>query len=715
VANALRSKRDTTRFVGGLLLLLIAVVAVLATWSRPAPPVALAVNGLLDLSYAESSPDRGYALAGEWQLRSGALLGPADVRGGQPVHVPGAWNGVRGSGTGVGTYWLHVRVPARWRIGEIVELYTPTARTASIVWVTDGAGAALAGPLELGTVSADASRHVPRIHHEFLRFPVPASRELTVVYEVSNFSHSLGGLVHAPVLAEGHALSDALAWWRVLIVLFVGLALFAAFHNITHYIYWPIDVAPLCLGIVCLAIATRALFAEEAISGWFTTWWGYQVALRGEYLSFYLSSGLLLPIVSAIFPQHAPWRISRVVLAICVLASISAIVLPSILASVFVRGFELFAVGLALYILRVLVRVVYLEDTLISRLLLVGAGAAVVLGTSDVLDALGVIDAGAFGYIGLTVFIGVQSLMVGLHYRQAHRDLEERTAEIERYNVAASRFVPHDLLRILGKKHISEIALSDNVEGKMAIMFADIRAFTTLSESMTPLESFEFINGLFAGAAPIIRERGGFIVKYIGDGMMAVFPTADDALRAAIDIQRALHRFNEARAERGRPRVKVGIGINYGDVMLGMVGEERRLQGDLLADAVNLASRVEGASKEYGAGILITRATLDALADPQAHALREVDLIAVKGKTQPVQVYEVFETDPPDLRQQKTRTAEDFQRAVEVFRAGKIDEAASLLRCCKDQAPDDPVVALYLDRCRLGIVPTGGVTVLRHK
>ncbi len=137
--------------------------------------------------------------------------------------------------------------------------------------------------------------------------------------------------------------------------------------------------------------------------------------------------------------------------------------------------------------------------------------------------------------------------------------------------------------------------MGDHVQREMTVFFSDIRDFTTLSETMTPQENFDFLNSYLRRATPIIRTNHGFIDKYIGDAIMALFPREPaDALQSAVELQRDLVDYNQGRKKAGYKPVRVGIGLHCGELILGTIGEEERMQTTVIADAVNVASRIEG-------------------------------------------------------------------------------------------------------------------------
>jgi len=222
------------------------------------------------------------------------------------------------------------------------------------------------------------------------------------------------------------------------------------------------------------------------------------------------------------------------------------------------------------------------------------------------------------------------------------RDAVRQTiGDLKETNLSIERFVPHAFLDRIDRPDIRSVALGDNKRQDMTVLFADIRNFTTLSERMSPDENFAFINAYLAEMGPVIREQGGFIDKYIGDAIMALFEKADDGVRAGLAMRAALERFNAARTARGEVPVVIGVGLNSGSLMMGTIGEQHRMDGTVISDAVNLAARLESLTKDYRVPMLISQFTVDRLDDPEAYALRPVDTVIVRGKTQPVAVFEV--------------------------------------------------------------------------
>ncbi|WP_445175112.1 ATP-binding protein [Microcoleus sp.] len=272
---------------------------------------------------------------------------------------------------------------------------------------------------------------------------------------------------------------------------------------------------------------------------------------------------------------------------------------------------------------------------------------------------------------------------------------------LAKLSAAYARFVPHDFISLLEKPSIIEVKLGENQERDMTVLFADIRSFTALSENMTPPENFAFINTYLGKISPAIRRNNGFIDKYIGDAVMALFPrSSSDGVRAAIDMQKEVNIYNQQRQNNGLFPIAIGIGLHAGNLMLGTIGERERMESTVIADAVNLASRLEGLTKVYGAGIIVSGAIIERLDDPKKYNYRFVDRVTVKGKRNAVSVFEVYDTETEQSIVLKQQTAEVFQEALNFYYQQKFVAAQKVFQNILQINPDDRVAMLYFKRSR---------------
>jgi class 3 adenylate cyclase len=306
-------------------------------------------------------------------------------------------------------------------------------------------------------------------------------------------------------------------------------------------------------------------------------------------------------------------------------------------------------------------------------------------------------------------------------YNDMAARIEQYIANISKMNEAYFRFVPKQFLDILGKSSITEILLGDQVQKEMSVLFTDIRSFTALSEEMTPKETFDFLNEYLSLMEPVISRNHGFIDKYIGDSIMALFMgNVENAVDAAIEMRVALADFNLKRKLEGKKSIQSGIGINTGNLMLGIVGGHGRMDGTVVSDAVNLASRIEGLTTLYGASIIISQDTLIKLEDPSRYNYRFLDVVKVKGKKEAVYIFEILDGEPADSKNLKVKTKQDFGKALQLYKNKDFDTALQYFRRVHEENPADKATQLYLARCN-NIIEFGlpedwdGVETLKDK
>jgi class 3 adenylate cyclase len=280
--------------------------------------------------------------------------------------------------------------------------------------------------------------------------------------------------------------------------------------------------------------------------------------------------------------------------------------------------------------------------------------------------------------------------------------VDERTEELAqankkliKLNEAHRRFVPQEFLKLLNKPSIEEVELGDQIEQEMTVMFTDIRSFTQLSEQLSPQQNFDFINAYLNKVVPVIEQHGGFIDKYIGDSVMALFSDSPvSAIQAALELKKEVALFNVTWAATGNAPIEIGIGIHTGKLILGTIGHNKRIQTTVISDAVNVASRVEGLTKYYGATTLITTETLSRISD-QSIEVRFIDMVKVKGKSKSISIYEVLEKS--EIEKIKTKT--EFERALQFIRKQRLAEAKVILTRLHSSDLTDTPVSLFLDRC----------------
>ena len=250
-----------------------------------------------------------------------------------------------------------------------------------------------------------------------------------------------------------------------------------------------------------------------------------------------------------------------------------------------------------------------------------------------------------------------------------------------------------------------EEALGGSVQ-RSTVLFSDIRAFTNFSERNGAQETVSMLNDYFGIMVDLIMSHQGILDKYIGDAIMAVYGApfstpqdADNALRTAIEMHLALDRFNAEREQAGKEPISIGIGLNTDEVVSGNIGSAKRMDYTVIGDGVNLAARLESATKTYGTRLLISEFTANDLQD--SFLLREVDRLRVKGKDEPVTIYEALDAYPEGTFQDPIDFLAAHHSALACYRnrdwPGAIDKFDEVL----SMRPEDALAGLYRQRCMI--------------
>ncbi len=279
-------------------------------------------------------------------------------------------------------------------------------------------------------------------------------------------------------------------------------------------------------------------------------------------------------------------------------------------------------------------------------------------------------------------------------------DEQERALGKERRMAEAfARFVPQQFLTYLGKDNIEDVVLGDAVERQMAVLFSDIRSFTALSETMSPRENFGFLNSYLRRVGPSVRKNGGFIDKYIGDAVMALFPDKPDAaLLTAIDMQRELRDFNHHRLKKNFEPVKIGVGLHAGKLYLGTIGEAERMDSTVISDTVNVTSRIEHLTKKLGASVLVSGSLFAQIGDTGRFHQRYLGRMPIRGKSEKIEIYEVLDGQSDYVLDLHAATLGDFNDGVSFFYAKDFRAASAAFEKVLEKNPADKVARLYRDR-----------------
>ncbi len=306
-----------------------------------------------------------------------------------------------------------------------------------------------------------------------------------------------------------------------------------------------------------------------------------------------------------------------------------------------------------------------------------------------------------------TLFANAQRPISQTRLDEADKRFLGKADEALRLTQTFQKFVPRQFVEHFAKHGSDTLELGRADEDEVAILFCDIRGFTGLSEKMTPQELMKFLNSYFLRMNDPIHQNGGFIDKFIGDAIMALFDHPDgtnadkakDAIHAAIDLRYALNVYNQHRQNSGYPPVNIGVGVHFGPVIIGTVGSDDRMDTTVIGDSVNIAARLETLAPRFGSDIIVSSQLLETAEAQGRFAYRILDWVRVKGRKTPVEVYEILDHLPEQEQSQKLATGEWISKGIQ-FRI-KQDWQNAL--DCFSQAllisPTDPLIIHHMEQC----------------
>jgi len=686
-----------------LFLLVLALALCGCVGAQRDPPTAS--NGVLDLRDWNFERDGAVSIAGDWDFHWGELLGPG-ASGGKPLRAEGLWDEVRGGdgkrlgAIGYGTYRLRVLLPPQRSRPELA-LRVRAVLTAHRLWLGDQefVGA--------GKVDPDLERSIPATPNRLHVIP-GGDDDLLITLQVENSKFRLGGMRRPFQISTVEDAIEVHTEQIIYDTVIFTLLLTAGGYFLLIFAVRRIESYRLWFGLLCEVTAIRATVAGESLlANILVPGLPWETQIRIEYAANFMGCALIAAMIDSLYREHSPQAWLRLMYVVAATMFGLVLVLPVTMVVKVGPVFDVLAASSALFMVVVLVKATRAGKEHAALFLLTifffAFGMAL-----DILRANGYLHSPVELAPALfaTVLI-VQAMILARSFTRTFSaneklsgDLGIVNADLHLTNQAVQRFVPFEFLSLLQRASIRDVARGDSTAMELEILFCDLRDFTPLVERLQAREAFGFINDWLAHMEPVIHRHQGFINQYLGDCIMALFVGgADKAVRAGIEMLRAVDDFNREKASVPGKEIRVGIGLNTGPIMLGTIGGKDRLDNGVVGDAVNVASRVESMTKLYGTPMLITHLTRDRLVDPGVYALRELDTVAAKGKSKPVTIFEVLDGLPAAVRAARIATRKDFSAGIEAYRRGHFAEAKEHFEACLAADRHDEPARLHVQRC----------------
>lgn len=661
--------------------------------------IPLAEEGVIDLSHWDFNINDKLYLNGEWEFYWQQLLTPQDFapninKNLDWIQVPDAWNDQLDKNNtpfptyGYSTFRLKVIAPAQQKK---LSLRVSDLRDAYAIWVNQEL------LIESGVVGKTKETTTSRIDSRMTTFDLE-NGEAEIIIQIANYRSDKSGFIRGGVLLGREDSIQKTHINSIAITLFLcGCYLIIGLYHLLFYQMRRRNQGAFYFGILCVLIFIRVLTTGDKLMIYWTDIPTF-VNSKLAYLSVYAALPIFFIYLKSIFPKEIQQRFVQLILLGAAGLCLFIILTPNTISHYTFYPFRVILLCCTLY-------VVYAMYFVLKRkknggiLFAIGILIAVTTAWNDTMYESGDNTSGFVFPFGILAFMLLQTSFLA-------KVFAANIVHIRKLSETFKKFVPEQFLRKLDEGESNEIKLGEAREELLTISFSDIRSFSEISEQMTSQELLVFLNEFFERMDDPIHDNHGFIDKYIGDSIMSVFDRkkennnthAEDSVRAAI----GMHRINQEFLEKIHHEIPIrfGIGIHSGKVILGTVGSAKRMDSTVIGDSVNLASRLESLTKYYDAQIIISEATRKLIHSDNFH-IRQIDKVVVKGKSNIVAIYEVFDSNPFEIKKRKVESLPDFEAGMNFYFDKKWEKAIHSFQKCLLIFPEDKVAKLYIERCEL--------------
>ncbi len=659
-----------------------------------------AVQGKIFISSQEFEKRKTIALNGEWELYSGRFISSEEfssavITPDAYIKIPGAWKTLRVNGkpagdTGAYTLRLTAQIPENY--SNELYIITSDIYTSYRLYV-NGRLIQKCGTPGLTKESARA-----QLGYQLSSFS-SKDEKVEFIIHISNFVHRNGGVWDSIKIGSAKKIKTEYIFLFVYDFFVCGILLAICIYHFSIFCIYRKEYASIYFAAFCFLFSIRSGLVNSRAVHLMTGPDIWPSLNRLEVLTFFLAVPVFTLFMFKLYEIYFNRRIIKAIVCAGIISSIAIFFIPVLFVSKFVIVYEYFTVIVIFYCIYSIIRAVIKKEHTAKMFLI----SLIILFISSITDMISInlmVNMRQISPVGIVVMSYLQSLIITRKYFDSYQKVESLKEDLILTNSAYSRFIPREILKLLNKSSIINVKLGDFSEKQMTVMFSDIRRFTSLSEQMTPEETFKFLNSYLSRMGPIIRKHGGIIDKYIGDAIMALFPVnTSSAINAAIEIRRELLDYNEQRHNFGYPPLDIGIGIHTGSIIVGTIGENERMDGTVISDSVNLASRLEDLTK-IGAPVIISNITLFELENQTLNQFRFLGQVYVKGKMKHISVYEIYDFEEAEQIELKNRTKTDFERGLLCLYKQEFREAEQLFqKVCSENSKDKPAF-FYLERAR---------------
>ncbi len=650
------------------------------------PGVHMIDNGMLD-AYQSIAIHDGWEFYWNRFIMPGEFNNEADTI----VNLPSSWtkyniDGKSVPGQGYATFRTVIKTPDDealamriWKIG-----------TASRVYVN---GKLM---LESGKPGMHREDSIPGYNRTLL-IVHPQDKQIELVIHASNFHHSRGGIRERIEIGRTRKIRNLVYSNATIEILAIGVLLMIVLYHFLLFLANRSRTELFWFALFSLAIFIRLFTDCSEVLFIITSQVKWEWYVLADYLTLIFTPYLFFLFLTALYP-HRFGRTEKITLTVdaAILATIVFLSEPYIFSAqnnIIMLNFAL----IGCYLLFKIIRAILAKEAF-SRY--IGAGLLILFsfGIHDIMVSLGLLRSVYMLHTGTMLFFSLQAVM--LAGRVADHIKKNRAVQLEyqQTNSSYERFVPSQFIDKLKKTDIVELRLGDHVIDEITVMFVGLVEGQEAYRNMEDGQKIDFLDDYIEIINNAVQQQGGFIDKCVGTDVMVLFTSnPEGAYAASIEIINATRPLLESELSESSLPIRVGIGIHSGEAALGIIGERKRTESTVVSDAVNMASRIKGANAYFHTSILISSPTFIHLGDQAAGNYRLLGKLRLKGKTEAINIFEVFSTEDENTRT-KLVSREAFEQALLAYFRKEFSIAKEILQSIADQNPADRLVQYYLEK-----------------
>ncbi|MDF3820393.1 adenylate/guanylate cyclase domain-containing protein [Leptospira sp. 96542] len=668
-------------------------------------PNLTAVKGYLAIANETLEVQGKTSLNGDWEFYPNEMYGESLFlkilsNDRDYIKVPSTWNANLNSdhsGDGYATYRLVLKIPdpnMRYYIRvqpptSSFELYVNRQKIASS-----------------GVVGNSKETSIPKYQIHYVSFQ-PESYEQEILVVVSNYFHSRGGFRKPMEIGTKEVIQNRSIIYSAGEVFVFGAMLCMALYQLTVFMLRRQEVSSFYFAMFCFFTGLRLVILDNYYIVYLFPNFSWEWMQKIDYITAPMLVSFFIGYLKSLYPGKTDvprwmvvvsWSFGIIYSLFVLVFSAKIYTETNVVSLVNVLFFSICSFYITFK--------VYRQKKKESSLIFYGSILLIFGSTHDLLSGNNWFYSQPIMPFFLFIFFLFQSILLSKRNARIYSTMEVMTNELSEVNEelhasnkAYAKFVPLRLIQLFGSQNQTKVKRGDFIVRQMSVLSSDIRDFTSISEALSPEENFLFLNDYLRQVGPIIRAENGFIEKYVGDAIFALFERKpEDALRAAISMHQTISRWNKEKKIHRIGEIQIGVGIHYGELMLGIIGEEQRIETAVLSDSMGIANSLESLTKKYGAKIIISLDALLELESPDSYPHRLLDFIKIPAKQALVGIAQVLIEGVEENYSIKLKTKVRFEESVNLFWDGEYGVAKIGFEWVLKQDPTDKAATLYLQK-----------------